>query len=107
MSLDVGLLITKPTEVYQANITHNLNKMAMEAEIYQYLWRPEELEITKAKELIEPLEKGLKLLKSDPERFKKFNSPNKWGVYEDFVKFVKEYLKACKENPGATIKVDR
>lgn len=31
------------SEVYEANITHNLNKMAQEAGIYTALWRPSEL----------------------------------------------------------------
>ena len=79
MSLDIYLLVTKPCEVYSANITHNLGKMASEAGIYKCLWRPEEVEITKAKELIEPLSRGLALLKGDPERFKAFNASNGWG----------------------------
>ena len=41
--------------VYSANITHNLTKMADEAGIYECLWRPEEIGITKAGQLIEPL----------------------------------------------------
>ena len=94
-------------ELYQANITHNLGKMAGEAGIYQHLWRPEEINITKASELIEPLTTGLVLLKSDEKRFMKFNSPNGWGMYEHFVPFVEEYLNACKEFPDATISISR
>lgn len=93
--------------VYDANITHNLNTMAGEAGIYKHLWRPEELGITKAQQLIEPLTKGLELLKSDPERFKKHNAPNGWGKYEHFVPFVENYLIACKENPNADVRVSR
>lgn len=89
--------------VFSSNITHNLNKMANDADIYLHLWRPEELGITKAKELIKPLEKGLKLLKSDPERFKKFNALNGWGLYEHFVPWVEDYLNACKENPDTLV----
>lgn len=93
--------------VYDGNITHNLNLMADQAGIYKHLWRPEELGITKAKELIEPLKTGLDLLLSDPERFKEFNAPNGWGSYEGLCKFVENYLKACEQNPEATIKVWR
>jgi hypothetical protein len=107
MSLDVSLLVTKPTEVYSANITHNLGRMADEAGIYKHLWRPEELGLTKASELIEPLRAGLALLKSEPERFQKHNAPNGWGKYEHFVPFVENYLAACEETPGATIWVSR
>lgn len=107
MSLDVTLTATRPTEVFSANITHNLNKMAEAAGIYKHLWRPEEIGITKAHELIEPLQKGLELLKSDQARFEKFNSPNSWGTYECFIPWVENYLNACIENPDAEIGVWR
>ena len=81
MSLDVTLTATKPTEVYWANITHNLNDMAEEAGIYKHLWRPDEVGIKVACELILPLERGLALMKLDPERFKAFDAENGWGVY--------------------------
>lgn len=94
-------------EVYSANITHNLNNMAGEAGIYEHLWRPDEIKITKAKELIEPLRQGLHNLKSDPERYKKFNPENGWGSYDGLVKFVENYLNACYEYPDADVEVSR
>lgn len=107
MSLDVYLERVQPVEVYSANITHNLNKMAEAAGIYEYLWRPDEIGITTAAQLIGPLEAGLALLKSDPERFEAYNSPNGWGLYKHFVPFVEKYLEACKEYPDATVTVSR
>jgi hypothetical protein len=107
VSLDVYLSKPGIVTVYDANITHNLGKMAAEAGIYQHLWRPEEIGITKAEQLIEPLRAGLNLLKSDPGRFEKFNSPNGWGLYKHFVPFVENYLKACEENPDADVAVSR
>ena len=122
MSLDVSLL-GEPKEVkcvcscgnehtkikrenyYWGNITHNLNTMAKKAGIYHCLWRPDEVGITKANQLIEPLTKGLDDLKARPDYFKKFNSPNGWGMYQDFVPFVEEYLNACKEYPEANVEV--
>jgi hypothetical protein len=92
---------------YQANITHNLNTMAKEAGIYKHLWRPEELNITKAKELIVPLEGGLINLKSRPEHFMRYNPANGWGDYDGLVSFVENYLEACKKYPEATIKISR
>jgi hypothetical protein len=91
--------------VYSANITHNLNKMAMAADIYKHLWAPEEIGITVAAQLIAPLSEGLARLKADPKHFKKFNPSNKWGDYEGLVKFVENYLAACKEDPDATVRV--
>lgn len=99
--------IEQNEEVYWANITHNLGKMAGAAGIYQHLWRPEEIGITKASELIEPLTAGLALLKRNEKLFMKFNSPNGWGMYEHFVPFVEKYLKACIEFPDAMVSVSR
>ncbi|WP_331326524.1 hypothetical protein [Methylobacterium fujisawaense] len=92
---------------YSANITHNLGDMAAEAEIYEPLWRPEEVGITKASELIEPLTAGLLRLCTDPIRYRRLNPENGWGTYEGLVQFVAGYLQACREYPGATVRVWR
>ena len=107
MSLDVYLTAIRPTVVFDCNITHNLGAMAAEAGIYKHLWRPDELGITTAGELVEPLAAGLTLLQSDPERFTAFDAPNGWGVHENLVGFVERYLTACRENPDAKIEVSR
>lgn len=107
MSLDVYLVAVRPTEVYESNITHNLGAMAREAGIYQHLWRPEELAIEKAGELIAPLTAGLALLRAEPDRFRAFNPANGWGTYEGLCDFVEQYLEACRVNPDATIRVSR
>jgi len=93
--------------VFSANITHNLGRMANEAGIYKHLWRPEEVNTTLAKDLIEPLREGLKVLQGDRERFEKFNPENGWGDYDGLVNFVSGYLRACEEFPDAKIRVWR
>lgn len=128
ISYDEGKTYTEKTEeVYSANITHNLGKMADAAEIYEALWRPHRLiegynipyddyksewkfedeNPVKAEKIIPILEKGLADLKARPNYFEQYNSPNGWGMYEHFVPFVEKYLKACKENPESYIKADR
>ena len=107
MSLDVTLTAVRKTEVFSYNCTHNLNTMANEAGIYKHLWRPEELGITTAEQLIEPLEQGLQRLKENPQHYKKFNPSNGWGSYEGLVSFVEEYLKNCKDYPDAEISAHR
>jgi hypothetical protein len=107
MSLDVYLNSLRPIRVYEANITHNLALMADASGIYKHLWRPDEIGVRKAGELIAPLRAGLALLKSDPRRFKQYNSKNGWGLYEHFVPFVENYLAACEENPDADVEVSR
>ena len=93
--------------VYSANITHNLNTMADAADLYKVLWRPDEINITKAQQLIEPLTKGLQELRSNPEKYEAFNPDNGWGDYNQLVNFVKNYLKACIDNPDADVNVWR
>jgi hypothetical protein len=93
--------------IFYENITHNLGEMANAAGIYKYLWRPEELGIGKAKDLIEPLKFGLAKLKENPSRYKLLNPPNGWGSYEGLVQFVEKYLQACIDYPKAVIYVSR
>jgi hypothetical protein len=108
LSYDKGTTYTEQyEEVYWANITHNLGEMADKAGIYKALWRPEEIGAKYAKDIIETVEKGLADLKSRPEYFKQFNSPNGWGMYEHFVPFVEKYLEALKEYPEAEIHISR
>lgn len=111
MSLDVYLIAETCDkcqrgggEVYSANITHNLGVMAEEAGIYKHLWHPEELGITKAKDLIEPVRAGLALMVADPPRFEKHNAKNGWGLYENFVPFVANYLSALEAHPEADVR---
>ncbi len=93
--------------VYEANITHNLAPMAREAGIYEYLWYPEDKGVTTAAQLIEPLETGLALLKSDRTRLERLNPANGWGDYEGLVRFTSNYLDACKEYPAAQVSASR
>jgi hypothetical protein len=98
---------TCTTQCYSANITHNLNVMAEEAGIYHPLWRPEEVGITKARQLIEPLSIGVSMMKRDSERFIALNPENGWGTYEDFVPWIERYIEACCEYPDADVHVSR
>lgn len=93
--------------VHHANITHNLSKMADKAGIYETLWRPDEIAIWHAHQLIEPLRSGLKRLQADPDYYSLFNPENGWGNYENLVEFVKQYLEACEQYPYAEVFVSR
>lgn len=113
--------------LYNANITHNLGKMAEAAGLYEALWRPYQLKEgyniseddheaeweyedsnpVRAYEIISIIEKGLEDMKARPKHYEKFNSSNGWGMYEHFVPFIEEYLKALKEYPEAFVECDR
>jgi len=127
VSYDKGKTFAKETEcVFSKNITHNLGEMADKAGIYEALWRPyrlkrnwidtEDHEVENefdrnnpvyAYEVIKVLEKGLAKLKSKPKYFQKFDSPNGWGLYVNFVPFVEKVLSACKEYSDARIEISR
>jgi hypothetical protein len=140
MSLDVTLyrnyhvsydegktLEPKKEEVYSANITHNLGKMADEAGLYEALWKPHRLKPgynipkddhkaeweyednnpVRAHEIIEIIEKGLEDMKARPKHYEKFNSSNGWGMYHDFVPWIERYLAALKEFPESEVVCDR
>lgn len=102
--VDIGTYTHKTFDLFSLSITHNLRKMAQEAGIYNTLWDSDG-EI--ASNLIEELTVGLDLLKDDSEYYHKFDSPNGWGVYPDFVEFVTECLDACKSYPNARVASSR
>jgi hypothetical protein len=103
----VSIAEPDPDTVYSANITHNLGKMAANAGLYYPLWRPGELDITTAGQLIAPLRAGLAVLQSAPDRFREYNPGNGWGTYEGLVRFVADYLAACEAYPDAEVSVSR
>jgi len=97
----------RTVQFFSDNVTHNLAAMADAAGIYKELWRPEEVDIKTATQLIAPLEAGLLRLRADPDRFKKLNPDNGWGTYEGLVQFVSDYLEACRAHPDAVIRIWR
>lgn len=107
MGLDIALTVVQPCEVFSNNITHNLTEMACEAGLYTVLWRPEEMNLTKARMVIPLLEQRASILVGDPERFRCFDAPNGWGRYEHLVAFVMSYLTACRRYPDADVNASR
>ena len=105
--LNVTLTAFRPVAIHHSVLTHNLNLMAEGAGLYGYLWRPEELGITKASQLIEPLTQGLEKLRGNGDYFRQFNNEDGFGRYEDLVAFVSEYLAACEANPDADVLATR
>lgn len=103
MSLDVSIVTTTKEETFSANITHSLNQMATAAGIYWHLWRPDEINVVFAGELIGPLKRGILKMKANPEKFKSFDAANGWGTYENFLPWCEAYLSACKNNPKGRV----
>jgi len=107
MSLDIYLEEEKTmmVNVFEANITHNLNKMAIAAGLYDFLWHPKENGIFFASDLIKPLKSGIKSMKINPKRYRKLDAKNGWGKYEEFLPWLEELLAACRENPNSSVSV--
>lgn len=107
MSLNIELTEFKEATIFESNITHNLAEMADAVGIYKHLWRPEEIGITHAKELIQPITDALTELKSNPELYRQYGDPKGWGTLDQFVPWLEEVLEACQKNPKAKVKTSR
>lgn len=107
IEVDTGGPEKKQIELYETGMTYNLSQMLAEANIKQLLWYPDEIGIEYAGEMIKFLEKGIDLLKSDPERFEKLNPKNGWGSYKNILNVLEEYLVACRKHPKAKISIWR
>jgi len=91
--------------LFHRNITHNLGQMAAECGVYPYIWRHDENGVKKASDLIEPVEKAIAELHSNPEKYKKLEPKNKWGTYTTFFNFLNELYLVCNQYPEAIVEV--
>lgn len=113
MSLDIYLKRREPVVVFEENITHNLGLMAKEVKVsngwtlYQMMWHPDEIGVTKAEQLIEPLREAHTIMIRDQARLEQFNPANGWGNYENLHDTVQQYLNACIRHPDAVVEVSR
>lgn len=94
---------TKNFEAFEANITHNLNEMAIKGSFYEALWHQEGVSL--AQDLIEPLTQGISSMERFPEQYKVLGSTSGWGTYCDFLPWLKKLLVACEEYPLAQVNV--
>ena len=99
--------IDTENNVFDANITHNLHSMANEAGIGDHLWNPYEIDVQKASDLIEPLNKAIMDMEHRPLHYKKFDAYNGWGTYDDFLPWLKNLFEACKLYPNAIIIISK
>lgn len=100
-------------DYWTGNITHNLGEMASnipinETTLYYVIWRPEEIfENPTTSILINYITKGINYMIENRLSLLKFESPNGWGTYEGFLKFLLNYKQACEDNPDCQIEVSR
>lgn len=79
------------------NVTYNLGEMWCQAAGRDGRLIP--IDGMSAKQSLDILIPALENLRSDPQRFKKFNPPNGWGDYGGLVHTLEEMIKAVKLNP--------
>lgn len=104
MSLDFSLVRSVPTEICNNNITHNLTNLWEVLGIYEELYNSHG---KYANEVCNKLRTALDTLLKEPVYFRQYNSPNGWGTVEGAINFLTRVVEACKENPEATIFIDK
>jgi len=106
MGLGFRLIQDMPTDVCEANITHNMTKMAGALGVYEALWHPEVMvDINKASDLLPIVEAALQEILMSPGKYKKYESVNGWGTTDWMTGFLDKVVKGCKEFPDAKIEV--
>jgi len=104
----MGLDIHLKHEIYHDGITHNMNKMAKACGMYERLWRADENGVVKAKQLIATLVNGIAYMEEHKEELKaKYTPENNWGSYEGLLRFCRNLLRACVDNPETDVEVSR
>lgn len=108
----IGAVESSTRRVFEYNLTHNLCEMAKQVSIgdhtlYQYLWRPDEIGVVLAKQMIDPLTLAVDVLRRDRSKLEGFNPPNGWGNFEHLLEGVELYLSASINNPETVIEASR
>lgn len=100
-----------------ANITHNLGEMASNIPVtfrdkattlYYACWRPEEIGAKIVADVLPMLIQGIHYMIDHRKELMQYESPNGWGTYNGFMKFLLNYKQACEDNdPECEIKANR
>lgn len=106
-SLDIYLKIMVDTggrekrnlQCFWGNSTHNVSNMWKEAGVYDALYNSEGM---LAADLIPALEKGLKIMRKNPNKFNAMSHPT-WGSYELALPFLNDFKNACIDHPKSKV----
>jgi hypothetical protein len=90
-------------EAFSGNMTYNVSPMYYEALGEEGL---RGLDEKKCSEVVEYLRKGIKEMKSNPEKYKKMNPSNGWGSYEGALELLEKIFIECIKNPDYLIYID-
>lgn len=91
--------------VFEGEVSADLVPIAKKAGIYQHVWHPDELKISRAKELISPIENAIKDMDADMPAFEALNGDDEFGTAKNLKEFLGIYLDACNTYPKAHVRV--
>lgn len=100
-------------EYWSGNITHNLGEMAdhipvRDTNLYMVCWRPEEIGLKTVGDILPLLIEGIHYMIGHRKELEQYNSPNGWGTYNGFMRFLLNYKQACEDNdPECLIEASR
>lgn len=92
---------------WERNITHNYGSMANVLGCYEAIWRPEEIGISQAKEIVPFLEKAIVEFDSKIGLLNQEVPENGWGDTDGFKEFLDDYLCECKKHPELKVSISR
>jgi len=113
MSLSVYLYTEKegfrPDEIrrsytFAMNIEQFIaTQIAKDAGVFDVLYFPGRHGIHFAKDIIDHLQAGVDFIANNPNGFYELDKKHGWGLVAEFVKYIEEYIAACKLYPDYKI----
>lgn len=100
---NISIIEYETDYIWHGNVTHNLNKMAMnvpigEHTLYEYLWRPDEIGVQYITEaFVNSIYMAFNHLKLHKDKLIEYNSDNGWGTYENLYDFCKSLVMCLTE----------
>jgi len=107
MSWDIELEIDaggdRMESLWDSNMTYNVSPMFYDAFEMETGFRG--LDRMRTTEAVPILERAIKKMRADPDKYKAMESDNKWGTYDQALGFLKAVLYHCHKYPAATIRI--
>lgn len=106
MSLDIWLTGPETVEVEHCdmNITHNVTGMWSLAGVYDALYNSQG---KLARDILETLQIGIAHMERAPDAYIALEPENKWGTYQQALRWLKEFTAHCSAHPEAKIGVSK
>jgi len=82
-------------------VTYNLSEMYREAGIWDVIY---DCEGKTSSDIKDAVRKGYDAMMKDPSRFRKYDSPNGWGIYDDTIEHLRKFVEALEKNPKGSLR---